>query len=392
LNTVFTSFPLLLAFFLHFAPGCTTVSVDATFPYPEKKPLTAIKNLIVLNDPEDEERKGFPVGCGRILCGNIESDITRKGHFSILEREKLARLLEEKKLAQSDLFASDSLAAKMGCLAGADGMILVVLYKYGYSEQKMSSYRPVYDHVIAGFKWVVNLVAEVEHTPTMVYERKGAASVEGRIRLIDTSTAEILREAVIPSKHGDYKKKANREPDTIDYDALLRQCRSDISRIFATTLYPSKKNEVVVVRKGGGLLGIGNHELMDKGVEFAKEREWEKALEEFAKARESIQQGPDTAKERKEEWCSLMNMAMMHACLAEFDSAYKNLVVGEILLPTADFSDEYAWVQHRKRTHEAFQAQFNNNRIPAQPEEEDERSLIKRFVDGISNMLGTDDG
>lgn len=362
-----------------------TVSVEAPFPYPETKPLTAIKNLIVVNDPEDEQKRGLPDGCGAILCGNLQSDIGERGYFRILEREALDRVLEEQELVNGDLFDNNSLAGKMGCLAGADGLILVTLQQYKYSEEKISHYRPLYDQAIGAFKWFVNLVTEIKHTPTLIHERRGSARVEGRIRLIDASTAEIVRESVIPSEHGELKKKANGEPETIDHEALLRRCRMEISGTFASRLYPVMKKENVVMHKGGGWFGIGSHQLMDKGVAFAEDREWEKALKEFAKARESLRQnGP--AEKPEEEWCSLMNMAVMHACLSEFDDAFKTLDEAEILIPTADFSDEYSWIQHRREIHEEFQAQFEINKIPPLPVEETEGGLIKNLVDGVSGL------
>ncbi len=102
----------------------TFLLVIATSAMAEKKPVLAVTEF-----RNDTSAGWWSGGVGRDLAGMLTNELAGTGKFKLVEREKLAAVLDEQDLAASGRVSKSS-GAKIGKMTGAQYLVIATLTAY----------------------------------------------------------------------------------------------------------------------------------------------------------------------------------------------------------------------------------------------------------------------
>ena len=170
----------------------------------------------------------------------LTTAIAKTRKFDLIERDRMADILKEQGLGESELIEEES-AQKLGTMQGIDYIILGSITKYGMQSKGLGG---------KGFGMASS---------------KAIMSVD--IRIIDAATGSIrIAETVSENK------KASKGIAVKGFDAgekndnvlseVMRKCANTISNLIVSTIYPVKiisvgKTGTIMLNYGKGYLGTG---------------------------------------------------------------------------------------------------------------------------------------
>jgi curli biogenesis system outer membrane secretion channel CsgG len=133
-------FPFLLI--LIFTMSCVPVQVAPTVSMEKKMFLSKVWNVAVFNLNYEYEEEGTISGVryfsagkdgGSVIAGLLAADLAGLDNIRIIERDRIAQVLNEQAIQQSGVTDSET-AVKLGQLAGADAVIVGELTDYVHWE------------------------------------------------------------------------------------------------------------------------------------------------------------------------------------------------------------------------------------------------------------------
>ncbi len=155
--------------------------------------LTGLKKRIAVVDFEDRSGWGHNIGTG--LADMLVTQLVKSGKFMVVERQELAKVLEEQGLGMSGAVTPQS-AAKVGQLLGVELMVMGSVSEFG--EKKSG---------IGGGIGKIGIGAGLS-------KRQARAVVD--IRLVNTSTGEIVTAESAEGEEGSTKLD-NVSVESIDF-------------------------------------------------------------------------------------------------------------------------------------------------------------------------------
>ncbi|MEW5816496.1 MAG: CsgG/HfaB family protein [Spirochaetota bacterium] len=189
---------------------------------------------------------------GETIASKISMALASAGHFTIVERGLLDRILSEQQLAISGL-ADDSTGAKIGKLTNSDAVITGNISIYdvkNFNEWRESK----------------------EKGRFRVYFREVNLGVD--VRIIHTSTGRILTNFPLSDKKYDGKE----DPGTLESpETLLSLCADHIAQGVRFRICPRIETFSMAFDKGKGAVG----EALKSGLKFANNNLSDRALNSF---------------------------------------------------------------------------------------------------------------
>jgi len=207
---------------------------------------------------------------GEQLVGKINQGLFESKRFEVLERAALDQILKEHGRGVDVLFESDGL--ELGKLLPASALVAGTVSKADYSERVDSKPGTCTKSVKSGDK-----MKSVEYACTR-YERIGQASYVADLRVVDTNTGRLLATRTFRKDLTDTNRATDEQPDRIDGEGMLETCRREVATAFIRMIAPYPVDEPVQLAKDGKLpeLLVGNG--------YARQGDWEKAKEHYARA------------------------------------------------------------------------------------------------------------
>jgi curli biogenesis system outer membrane secretion channel CsgG len=232
----------------------------------------------------------------RDLSDEFTSTLFKSGYFEVLDREHLAKILEEQGLAQTGLI-DESSAVEIGNIIGAAAFVFGRTQNDKYKENT-SKGKPTKDK---------------EGKIQQSFYRDGEFNLSVNVKIIDIQTAKILGVKTLTSRRTQRKTGKNSPAPRIDPNSLYRQCLNDISAQFMKLVAP----HVVSVR--------ANFETDDdlpevkQAISFFKIGEWDDGLNLLQKATEK------TKLKNEVKAKAFYNLGLAQTYSGEFDDALANL-------------------------------------------------------------------
>ena len=245
---------LLLAVIVLAADGCRTTEVTGVHQVSGEVSLPGVKSIAVL--PFDARVPGV----GLELSEEISRQLHEAGHFTVVDRSHLDRVIQEKALSQTGLFEGSN-SSQVGRLVNADAVVVGIVSGCESSEQ--SQYiPPQYDsktgRQIGG-----------GYTETQI-----VCTLSGTAKVVDTQTGEVR--ATIPIQARQVGGGQNNLTGSSVAD-LRRACVRSASGGVITKISPHTEPLVLKLDLGRGELKTA----LKPGIQYAKKHQWDRAAVEF---------------------------------------------------------------------------------------------------------------
>jgi tetratricopeptide (TPR) repeat protein len=189
---------------------------------------------------------------GETIASKISVALAAAGHFTVVERGLLDRILDEQQLALSGL-ADDSTGAKIGKLTNSDAVITGNISSFdvkNFNEWRESKQKGRF----------------------RVYFREVILAVD--VKIIHATTGSILSTFPLSDKKSDGKE----DPNTLESpETLLALCADRIAQGVRYRICPRTETFSMAFDKGKG----GVSEALKAGLQFAKNNLPDRALESF---------------------------------------------------------------------------------------------------------------
>jgi curli biogenesis system outer membrane secretion channel CsgG len=199
--------------------------------------------LAVLKFQDESGAMPLQGGAGRVLSNMLATELAARGAFTVVERRKLAAILEEQDLAQSDLLKPGE-GARIGQLTGAQYLVMGTVTAFEDNEKTQVSgggmfRRARVESVSAG----AYLAVDLRVVDTSSGEVAFARTVEGRTEGSRTDLSDGRNDLASISKPGESRAVRAAAIEIIDYlecamvrrdDCLARFADADRRRVDST--------------------------------------------------------------------------------------------------------------------------------------------------------------
>jgi len=221
--------------------GCEKrVSIRAVEPAREE--ITLVKRIAVIDLAYAERPE-----VGRNIANVIVAELDQAGTFEVMERIAVKKVLDEQAFSAAGI-TDVATASSIGKLLGVDGMIVGEVFVYDAGNQALGKY----------------------------------ASVGINVRMVDVRSAKVIFSDSILK---DYTKFLDEKRKNV----ALNQLSVEVAQEFAHKIAPHFVDREKILLTTGGDVGETNN----RGIKFASNRLWDKALEQFLMA---VKLEPENAK------------------------------------------------------------------------------------------------
>jgi tetratricopeptide (TPR) repeat protein len=232
----------------------------------------------------------------RDLSDEFTSTLFKSGYFEVLDRQHLAKILEEQGLAQTGLI-DESSAAQIGNIIGVAAFVFGRIQNDKYKENT-SMGKPRKDK---------------EGKTHQSHYRDGEYNLSVNVKLIDIQTAKILAVKTLSSRKKQRNTADNTPAPKIDPNSLYRQCLNDISSQFMKVVSPHEVTVKADFEKDDDLPEVG------QAISFFKLGEWNDGLNLLQKATEKA------GLKQKVRAKAYYNLGLAQTYSGDFESALVNL-------------------------------------------------------------------
>ena len=192
--------------------SCGTSSVYITMKRPAEINLKDYRKIAIgdiVNQYSQQSRHA------KDLADEITSVLLNSGQFEVLDRQHLARILDEHSLSETGII-DENTAPEIGKIVGTAALVFGRIQADDYQED-LEQGKPYKDK---------------EGRDHQINTRKGTYTVTANLQVIDIQTARILAAKSITARHVARQSADMRDPANIDRNALYSRCIKDISGQF----------------------------------------------------------------------------------------------------------------------------------------------------------------
>ncbi|UCD37404.1 MAG: tetratricopeptide repeat protein [Fidelibacterota bacterium] len=155
------------------------------------------------------------------LADEITSVLFTSGQFEVLDRQHLARIMDEYSLSETGII-DESTAPEIGRIVGTAALIFGRIQTDEYTED-MERGKPYKDK---------------QGRSHQINTRKGTYTMSANLQVIDIQTARILAVKSLSARHTARRSADKRDPASIDRNALYSRCVKEISGKFMRMVAP----------------------------------------------------------------------------------------------------------------------------------------------------------
>jgi tetratricopeptide (TPR) repeat protein len=281
--------------------GCGTTSMYMKVKRPAEINLKGYQKIAVgdIVNPRDRVDKH-----SRDMSDEFTSTLFKSGYFEVLDREHLAKVLEEQGLAQTGLI-DESSAVEIGNIIGAGVFVFGRIQNDRY-EEKTSKGKETKDK------------KGVTHQPNYL---DGEYNLSVNVKLIDIQTAKILGVKTLNAHKTQRTTADNKPAPEVDPEMLYRQCINDISAQFMKLVSPYETNVRADFETDGDLPEV------DQAITMFKIGEWDDGMNLLQKATEK------TGLEKEVRAKTYYNLGLAQTYSGDFEEALVNLKKALMLEP-----------------------------------------------------------
>ena len=240
----------------------------------------------------------------RDISDELTTTLFKSGYFEVLDRQHLAKVLEEQGLAQTGLIDENS-AVEIGKLIGAGVFVFGRIQNDKY-EEKTSKGKEKKDKK-------GNI-----HQP---HYRDGEYNLSVNVKLIDVQTAKILGVKTLNSRKTQRSTADNKPAPEVDPDMLYRQCLNDISAQFLKVVAPHDARVKAEFETDDDLPEV------EQAVTMFKIGEWNDGINLLENATKK------THLEKEIRAKSFYNLGLAQTYSGDFENALANLKKALLLEP-----------------------------------------------------------
>jgi tetratricopeptide (TPR) repeat protein len=198
--------------------GCGTSSIYIPIKRPAEINLRDYRKIAVGDIVNKYGRKG---GHAEDLAGEITNVLLTNELFDVLDRQHLARILDEHSLSESGII-DDASATAIGKFTGTAALVFGRIQTDQYAEN-VEEGKPYQDK---------------EGRDHQINVRKGTYTVTVNIQVIDIETAKILASKSLSVNHSSRTTADRQVPSNIDQNTLYTKCIKDIASQFSRMVAP----------------------------------------------------------------------------------------------------------------------------------------------------------
>lgn len=232
-----------------------------------------------------------PEQSGSHIASLLQSKLMETEHFDILERDRLAKILDEQKLSMTGMM-NEATASKIGKLLGVDALVFGEVTMYQVEPDEIGSEKVEKKEGTGKYEWVEEkniftgkkqkVKREIMRTVWVdQYYRIRRGTVAVNFRVVDVETGKLL------VAHSDSKSYSSGKVVEGSYRELkpageiLQDLSSQLVEKFVRMISPHKVSERRILESGSGKIY--------EGKKFAQAGLWDEAI---ACWKEAIQKMP----------------------------------------------------------------------------------------------------
>jgi curli biogenesis system outer membrane secretion channel CsgG len=228
-----------------------------------------------------------PASSGGQISSLVQSQLLQGGHFEIIERDRLARVLDEQKLGMAGV-VNESTAKQVGQLLGVDALILGEVSRYGVEKDEIGTeqvekkegtgkYETVTEkNVFTGKKHKVK--REIMRTVWVDRKyriRRGTVAVH--FRVVDVETGKLLAAHTDSKSYTSDKIVDGGSAALKPEGEILNDLSQSVARTFTELIAPHAVSERRVLEPGSGKIQVGKKYAL-AGLWPEAAAAWEEAL------------------------------------------------------------------------------------------------------------------
>jgi len=263
---------------------------------------------------------------GNVLSDSITQKLFESGHYEVLDRQNINRIMSEHSLNISGA-VDESSAASLGKLVGASALIFGNSNaQYRQQTETSDTYR---DKNGRYYKY---------------YYKEGEARVNTMLKVVDLQTGKIIAVKNFTENASDRTQETNQWPPDPDRNYLISKAVNNTSERFMKLIAPY--TEYVRVE-------FENCDVPESktGIEYAKIGQWNEALSQFKSATE--RQPNDAA-----AW---FNLGLGYEYNYRFDEAIDALKKSNAIKPSKKTIEEIGNCNNLRSEQEKLQMQMSDN-------------------------------
>lgn len=282
---------------------------------------------------------------GRLFSAKFISGLVENGHYEILEREQIQRIMEEHKLNMSGLLDEDQ-AAEIGKMLGVDALI----YGIGnYSVHDKGDWKVLTRTVKKRYK-KEDGTTDIKKVKESYKKYRAVRRVNTQLtfRVINVETGVIMAAKNLSGErrlYADRNTKQDAYSNLPDWRPMVDYSVQNIVRQAVVQIAPYQVTQRREIMKG-------KTDAMKRGMDYAKrglmddaQKAWSEALEDNSK------------KGKKDRVAALYNMGMYHELSGRLDQAEEKYNACYKLSRNGKFLDHRARIQVRKKELERLNTQ-----------------------------------
>ncbi|WP_300671568.1 CsgG/HfaB family protein [Desulfoluna sp.] len=258
-----------LTFIIASLTGCLLMTSCATkLKVPRLKPaeinLSSYKNVTVVP---------FKGSHGREIGDTLTQKLFESDRFDALDRSNLDRILKEQNLSISDISNPNS-SIKLGKIVGSSALIFGQVYTRKYTQKRSSE--------------KATCRKNKKKYTCRRYKVKGEWNLKVGFKMIDTSTGKIIATKVINESKTKSKSRREERPEiTWDKENVFGSLQNSLVDRFMRIIAPYTVYSDVKLFEDDDLPWL------ETGIKFAKNGEWNTAIEMFESATAEAERNPD---------------------------------------------------------------------------------------------------
>jgi len=240
----------------------------------------------------------------RDISDELTTTLFKSGYFEVLDREHLAKILEEQGLAQTGLI-DESSAVQIGNIIGAGVFVFGRIQNDKYEEKTSKGDKKT----------------DKKGKTTQKFYHDGEFNLSVNVKLIDIQTAKILAVKTLSTRKTQRKTATNKPAPQVDPDMLYRQCLNDISVQFQKLVSPHDASVRADFETDGDLPEV------DQAIAMFRIGEWDDGINILQNATEK------TGLEKEVRAKTFYNLGLAQTYSGDFQNALANLKKALLLDP-----------------------------------------------------------
>ena len=226
--------------------------------------LSSYKNVTVVP---------FKGSHGREIGDTLTQKLFESDAFNALDRTNLNRILKEQDLSISNV-ANPNSSIKLGKVMGSNALIFGQVYKRKYTQKRSSE--------------KATCRKNKKKYSCRRYRVKGKWALKVGFKMVDTATGRIIATKVIDESKSKSRSRRKERPEvTWDKETVFSSLQENLVNRFMQTIAP------YTIYSDVKLFDDDDLPWLETGIKFAKNGDWNTAIEMFQSAAAEAERNPD---------------------------------------------------------------------------------------------------